>query len=64
MLTKHQKHPELKETMYIMGQCNEKLGRLDQAGAFYKKIISIGGNDDDSAIIKAKRALNLLAQGA
>jgi len=65
MLTKYPKHSELKETMYIMGQCNEKLGRQDQAAAFYKKILSIGGNEDDSAIIKAKRALSLLsAQGA
>jgi len=61
MLTKQPKHPNLKETMYIMGQCNERLGRADQAAAFYNKILSIGGNDDDSTIIKAKRALNLLA---
>ncbi|MCL2176138.1 MAG: tetratricopeptide repeat protein, partial [Treponema sp.] len=43
MLTKYPKHPDFKETMYIMGQSNEKLGRQDQAAAFYKKIISIGG---------------------
>ncbi|MCL2181252.1 MAG: cyclic nucleotide-binding domain-containing protein [Treponema sp.] len=65
MLTKHPKHPDLKETMYIMGQCNEKIGRTDQAAAFYKKILSLGGAADDTAIIKAKRALSLLgAQGA
>jgi len=64
MLTKYPKHPNLKETMYIIGQCNEKLGRQDQASAFYKKILSIGGSDDDSTIIKAKRALSMLAQGA
>jgi len=64
MLTKYSKHPDLKETMYIIGQCNERMGRQDQAAAFYKKILSIGGSDDDSAIIKAKRALSLLAQGA
>jgi len=65
MLTKQPKHPDLKETMYIMGQSNEKLGRQDHAAAFYKKILSIGGSEDDSAIIKAKRALSLLSgQGA
>ncbi|MDR2543149.1 MAG: cyclic nucleotide-binding domain-containing protein [Treponema sp.] len=63
MLTKHPKHPELKETIYIMGQSNEKLDRIDQAVAFYKKIISIGGSEDDSAIIKAKRALSSLNLG-
>jgi len=58
MLTQFPKHSELIETMYIMGQCNEKMGRKDQAVAFYKKIISMGG--DDSTIEKVKRALNAL----
>jgi TolA-binding protein len=58
MLTQFPKHSELTETMFIMGQCNEKMGRKDQAVAFYKKIISMGG--DDSTIAKVKRALNAL----
>ena len=58
MLTKFPKHAELKETMFIMGQCNEKLGRKDQAVAFYKKIVSMGG--DDTTIEKVKRALSAL----
>jgi len=58
MLTKFPKHPELKETMYIMGQCNEKIGRKDQSIAFYKKIVSMGG--DDASIDKARRALSAL----
>jgi len=58
MLTQFPKHPELIETMFIMGQCNEKVGRKDQAVAFYKKIISMGG--DDSTIEKVKRALSAL----
>jgi len=65
MLTKFPKHSSLQETMYIIGQCNERLGKQDQAVAFYKKILSIGGSDDDSTIIKAKRALSLIdAKGA
>jgi len=58
MLTQFPKHSELIETMYIMGQCNEKLGRKDQAAAFYKKIISTGG--DNTVLEKVKRALNAL----
>ncbi len=58
MLTQFPKHPELIETMFIMGQCNEKVGRKDQAVAFYKKIISMGG--DESTIEKVKRALSAL----
>ena len=58
MLTKYPKHPELKETMFIIGQCNEKSGRKEQAAAFYKKIVSMGG--DDPSIDKAKRALSAM----
>jgi len=58
MLTKFPKHPELVETMYIIGQCNEKIGRKDQAIAFYKKIVSM--NPDDVILEKVKRALNAL----
>ena len=60
MLTKFPKHPDLKDTMFIMGQCNERIGRKDQAAAFYKKILSMGGDDDDGTIIKTKRALSAL----
>jgi len=59
MLTKYPKHPDLKEAVFIMGQCNEKLGKKDQAAAFYKKIISMGG-EDDGTIDKAKKALGAL----
>jgi len=58
MLTKFPKHSELKETMFIMGQCNEKIGRKEQAIAFYKKIVSMGG--DDFAVEKVRRALSAL----
>jgi TolA-binding protein len=58
MLTQFPKHPNLTDSMFIMGQCNEKAGRKDQAGAFYKKIISMGGNDDTTE--KAKKALSAL----
>jgi CRP-like cAMP-binding protein len=58
MLTKFPKHPELMETMYTMGQCNEKIGRKDQAIAFYKKIVSMGG--DDATMEKVRRALSAL----
>jgi len=56
MLTQYPKHPRLTEAIYIMGQCNEKLGKKDQAAAFYKKIISMGAADEITA--KAKQALS------
>jgi TolA-binding protein len=60
LLTRFPKHPDLKDVMFIMGQCNEKIGRKDQAVAFYKKIISMGGGDDDGTVVKAKRALSAM----
>jgi CRP-like cAMP-binding protein/predicted negative regulator of RcsB-dependent stress response len=60
MLTRFPKHPDFKDVMYIMGQCNEKIGRKDQAAAFYKKILSMGGSEDNDTMIKAKRALNAI----
>jgi len=60
MLTKYPKHPSLTEVMFVMGQCNEKLDRKDQAAAFYKKILSMGSGGDGSTIEKAKRALGAL----
>ena len=60
MLTKYPKHPELTDVIFVMGQCNEKLGRKDQAAAFYKKILSMGVNDNDGTVAKVKRALNAL----
>ena len=59
MIAKSPKHPELKDAMYIMGQCNEKVGRNEQAASFYKKILSMGGVDED-LVVKVKRALSAL----
>jgi TolA-binding protein len=58
MLTQYPKHPELTKVMFIMGQCNEKLGRKDQAAAFYKKILSMELGEEETA--KVKRALSAL----
>jgi TolA-binding protein len=60
ILTKFPKHPDLKDAMLIMGQCNEKIGKKDQAAAFYKKILTMGGDDNDGTVAKAKRALSAM----
>jgi len=60
MLTRFPKHPDLTDVMFIMGQCNEKIGRKDQAAAFYKKILSMGGSEENDTIIKTRRALNAI----
>jgi CRP-like cAMP-binding protein len=60
MLTKYPRHPDIKDAMFIMGQSNERLGKKDQAAAFFKKILSMAAGDDDGTIIKVKRALKAL----
>jgi TolA-binding protein len=61
MITKYPKHPDLGNGLYFMGQSYEKLGKKDQAGTFYKKILTMTTDDDDAISVKAKRALKALA---
>jgi len=63
MITKYPKHPDLGNALYFMGQSYEKLGRKDQAVTFYKKILTMPGDEDDGMKVKAKRALKALGGG-
>ena len=60
MITKYPKHPDLADALFYMGQSYEKNNGKDQALTFYKKILSIPGNEDDGIKLKAKRALKAL----
>jgi TolA-binding protein len=60
MITRYPKHPDLADALFFMGQSYEKNNRKDQAATFYKKILSMGGNDEDGAHLKARRALKAL----
>jgi TolA-binding protein len=62
MLKQYPKHSELKNTMFLMGQCNEKTGRKEQAVAFYKKTLSMNPGDNDDTISKVKQALSALGE--
>ena len=60
MITKYPKHPDLADALFYMGQSYEKSNRKDQAATFYKKILSMGGDEEDGAHVKARRALKAL----
>jgi CRP-like cAMP-binding protein len=60
MIIKYPKYPSLGDVLFLMGQSYEKNNRREQAVSFYKKILSIPGNDDDGPYIKAKKALKAL----
>jgi TolA-binding protein len=59
MITRYPKHPALGEALFLMGHSYEKSNRRDQAISFYKKILSLPGNDDESHV-KAQKALKAL----
>lgn len=54
------KHPDMSDILYIMGQSWEKKGDKARAKAFFAKVLSMPGDDDSSARIKAKKALGAL----
>lgn len=54
------KHPDMSDILFIMGQSWEKKGDKDKSKAFYAKVLSMPGDDDSSARIKAKKALAAL----
>jgi CRP-like cAMP-binding protein len=54
------KHPDMADILFIMGQCWEKKGDIERAKGFYKKVLSMPGDEDASARIKAKKTLNAL----
>ena len=60
MITKYPKHPDLADALFFMGQCYERNNRKDQAQVFYKKILSMPGNEEDGTHVKARRALKAL----
>ena len=60
MITKYPKHPDLADALFHMGQSYERNNRKDQAETFYKKILSMPGEEEDGTKLKAKRALKAL----
>ncbi|MGO9307510.1 MAG: cyclic nucleotide-binding domain-containing protein [Spirochaetia bacterium] len=56
---KFPKHPELKDALFFVGRSYEEKGDKAKAGGFYKKIISMG-SEDDPVVRKVKKALRTL----
>lgn len=54
------KHPDMGDILYIMGQCWDKKGDKAKAKAFFTKVLSMPGDDDSSARIKARKALGAM----
>ena len=56
---KFPKHPELKDALFFVGRSYEEKGDKAKAGGFYKKIISMG-TEDDPVVRKVKKTLRSL----
>jgi TolA-binding protein len=59
IVQKYPKHPEMKEALFFVGRSYEEKGDKAKAGGLYKKILTMG-TDDDPAVRKAKKALKTL----
>jgi TolA-binding protein len=53
---KFPKHPELKDALFFVGRSYEEKGDKSKAGSLYKKIISMGP-EDDPVVRKVRKAL-------
>jgi len=60
MITKYPRHPDLADALFYMGQSYEKNNRKDMAATFYKKILTMPGDEEDGTHVKARRALKML----
>jgi CRP-like cAMP-binding protein len=60
VITKYPKHPDLADALFFMGQSYERNNRKDQAATFYKKILTMPGDEEDGTHVKARRALKAL----
>jgi TolA-binding protein len=56
VISNYPKHPELGTALFFMGQSYEKTGGKDKAAAFYKKALTVTGEEDE-VYSKAKQAL-------
>ena len=59
---KFPKHPELKDALFFVGRSYEEKGEKGKAAGLFKKIISMG-SEDDPVVRKVKKALRALEGG-
>ena len=59
IVQKFPKHPEIKDALFFVARAYEEKGDKARAGGLFKKIISMG-TDDDPVVRKVKKALRAL----
>lgn len=61
IVQKFPKHPEMKDALFFVARSYEEKGDKAKAGGLFKKIISMG-TDDDPVVRKVKKALRALEE--
>jgi TolA-binding protein len=62
IVQKFPKHPDLKEALFLIGRAYEEKGDAAKAGGLYKKIQTLGP-EDDAVVRRARKALRALEGG-
>ena len=63
IVQKFPKHPEMKDALFFVARSYEEKGDKAKAGGLFKKIISMG-TEDDPVVRKVKKALRALEENA
>jgi TolA-binding protein len=59
IVQKFPKHPEMKDALFFVGRSYEEKGEKAKAGGLFKKIMTMG-TDEDPVVRKARKALRVL----
>ncbi len=64
MVQTYPKHPDLADILYYLGQAYQRKGDMDRAKGFFRKILTMEKDEDNSTYLRAKKALRGLEEGA
>jgi len=62
MVQTYPKHPDLADILYYLGQSYNKKGDMERARGFFKKILTMEKDEDNSTYLRAKKALRNLEE--
>jgi len=62
MVQTYPKHPDLADILYYLGQSYGKKGDSERAKGFFKKILTMEKDEDNSTYLRAKKALRSLEE--
>ncbi len=62
MVQTYPKHPDLADILYYLGQSYAKKGDVERAKGFFRKILTMEKDEDNSTFLRAKKALRGLEE--